>query len=81
MICLRVLLSGSVVGDVMSDGATVPNKADGMGCFDLATGVSLSSKSRAVSTDDGGAFALGFGAKDGVLVPVAQLIWCLIETA
>jgi len=64
----RVLSS---LGDVMSDGATVPNKADGMGCFDLGDGrLALVRNHELVSTDDGGgAFALGFGAKDGVFVP------------
>ena len=64
----RVLSS---LGDVMSDGATVPNKADGMGCFDLGDGrLALVRNHELVSTDDGGGtFALGFGAKDGVFVP------------
>ena len=64
----RVLSS---LGDAMSDGATVPDKADGMGCFDLGDGrLALVRNHELVSTDDGGgAFALGFGAKDGVLVP------------
>ena len=64
----RVLSS---LGDVMSDGATVPNKADGMGCFDLGDGrLALVRNHELVSTDEsGGAFELGFGAKDGVLVP------------
>ena len=64
----RVLSS---LGDAMSDGATVPDKADGMGCFDLGDGrLALVRNHELVSTDDGGgAFALGFGAKDGVFVP------------
>ena len=64
----RVLSS---LGDAMSDGATVPDKADGMGCFDLGDGrLALVRNHELVSTDDGGgAFALGFGAKEGVLVP------------
>jgi len=64
----RVLSS---LGDVMSDGATVPDKADGMGCFDLGDGrLALVRNHELVSTDDGGgAFGLGFGAKDGVFVP------------
>ena len=61
----------SSLGDVMSDGATVPDKADGMGCFDLGDGrLALVRNHELVSTDEsGGAFALGFGAKDGVFVP------------
>ena len=64
----RVLSS---LGDVMSDGARVPDKADGMGCFDLGDGrLALVRNHELVSTDEsGGAFALGFGAKDGVFVP------------
>ena len=64
----RVLSS---FGDAMSDGATVPDKADGMGCFDLGDGrLALVRNHELVSTDDGGgAFASGFGAKDGVFVP------------
>ena len=64
----RVLSS---LGDAMNDGATVPNKADGMGCFDLGDGrLALVRNHELVSTDEsGGAFALGFGAKDGVFVP------------
>ena len=64
----RVLSS---LGDAMTDGAVVPDKADGMGCFDLGDGrLALVRNHELVSTDDGGgAFALGFGAKDGVLVP------------
>lgn len=64
----RVLSS---LGDAMSDGATVPNKADGMGCFDLGGGrLALVRNHELVSTDEsGGAFEMGFGAKDGVFVP------------
>ena len=61
----------SALGDVMSDGATVPDKADGMGCFDLGNGrLALVRNHELVPRDSsGGAFDLGFGAKDGVLVP------------
>ena len=61
----------SSLGDVMTDGATVPDKADGMGCFDLGDGhLALVRNHELVSTDEGGgAFKLGFGAKDGVFVP------------
>ena len=64
----RVLSS---LDDAMSDGARVPDKADGMGCFDLGDGrLALVRNHELVSTDEsGGAFELGFGAKDGVLVP------------
>ena len=55
----------------MSDGATVPDKADGMGCFDLGNGrLALVRNHELVPRDaSGGAFELGFGAKDGILVP------------
>jgi secreted PhoX family phosphatase len=61
----------SALGDAMSDGATVPDKADGMGCFDLGDGrLALVRNHELVPRDsNGGAFELGFGAKDGVLVP------------
>ena len=61
----------SSLGDAMSDGATVPDKADGMGCFDLGDGrLALVRNHELVPRDSsGGAFELGFGAKHGVLVP------------
>ena len=61
----------SSLGDRMSDGASVPDKADGMGCFDLGDGqLALVRNHELVSTDDsGGAFAVGFGSKDGGFVP------------
>lgn len=61
----------SSLGDRMSDGARVPDKADGMGCFDLGDGqLALVRNHELVSTDDsGGAFAMGFGSKDGGFVP------------
>ena len=61
----------SALGDAMSDGATVPDKADGMGCFDLGDGrLALVRNHELVPRDSsGGTFELGFGAKDGVLVP------------
>ena len=61
----------STLGDAMTDGATVPDKADGMGCFDLGDGrLALVRNHELVPSDaSGGAFERGFGAKDGVLVP------------
>ena len=61
----------SSLGDAMSDGATVPDKADGMGCFDLGDGrLALVRNHELVPRDSsGGAFELGFGTKDSVLVP------------
>ena len=64
----RVLSS---LGDAMSDGATVPDKADGMGCFDLGDGrLALVRNHELIPTDDaGGDFSTGFGRKDGRWVP------------
>ena len=61
----------SALDDAMTDGATVPDKADGMGCFDLGEGrLALVRNHELVPSDaSGGAFELGFGAKDGVFVP------------
>ena len=61
----------SALGDAMTDGATVPDKADGMGCFDLGEGrLALVRNHELVPSDgSGGVFKFGFGAKDGVFVP------------
>lgn len=61
----------SRLGDAMDDGATVPDKADGMGCFDLGNGeLALVRNHELVPADEsGGAFAHGFGTRDGELVP------------
>ena len=61
----------SSLGDAMTDGATVPDKADGMGCFDLGDGRLVLVRNHELVPRDasGGDFKLGFGAKDGVLVP------------
>lgn len=64
----RVLSS---LGDAMSDGARVPDKADGMGCFDLGDGrLALVRNHELVPSDDaGGRFDHGFGTKAGEWVP------------
>ena len=61
----------SSLGDAMTDGATVPDKADGMGCFDLGDGrLALVRNHELVSTDEsGGVFGAGFGTKDGQFIP------------
>lgn len=61
----------SKLGDAMSDGGTVPNKADGMGCFDLGNGeIVLVRNHELVPADDaGGPIAHGFGRRDGKIVP------------
>lgn len=64
----RVLSS---LGDAMSDGGTVPNKADGMGCFDIGHGeIALVRNHELVPTDNaGGPIAHGFGTRNGTIVP------------
>lgn len=64
----RVLSS---LGDVMSDGGTVPDKADGMGCLDLGNGeLALVRNHELVPSDAaGGPIAHGFGTHNGNIVP------------
>ena len=61
----------SSLGDPMSDGGTVPDKADGMGCLDLGNGeIVLIRNHELIPTDDaGGAIAKGFGTRNGEIVP------------
>jgi len=61
----------SSLGDNMSDGGTVPDKADGMGCFDRGNGeLVLVRNHELVPTDDsGGPIAYGFGTRNGEIVP------------
>ncbi len=61
----------SRLGDAMDDGGTVPDKADGMGCFDLGNGeIALVRNHELVPADDaGGAIAKGFGRRNGEIVP------------
>ena len=61
----------SQLGDPMNDGATVPDKADGMGCFALGEDeIVLVRNHELVPTDDaGGAIAHGFGTRNGEIVP------------
>ncbi|MGB3806867.1 MAG: alkaline phosphatase PhoX, partial [Erythrobacter sp.] len=64
----RVLSS---LGDPMSDGGTVPDKADGMGCLDLGNDeIVLVRNHELVPGDDaGGPIAKGFGTREGEIVP------------
>lgn len=64
----RVLSS---LGDAMSDGGTVPDKADGMGCLDIGNGeIVLVRNHELVPSDDaGGPIAKGFGTRNGEIVP------------
>lgn len=63
------VLSG--FGDAMSDGGTVPDKADGMGCLTLASGeLVLVRNHELVPADDaGGTIERGFGRRNGAFVP------------
>ncbi|KEO90956.1 phosphatase [Erythrobacter longus] len=64
----RVLSS---LGDAMSDGGTVPDKADGMGCLDIGNGeIVLVRNHELIPSDDaGGPIAKGFGTRNGEIVP------------
>ncbi|MEW4448905.1 alkaline phosphatase PhoX [Qipengyuania sp. JC766] len=61
----------SSLGDAMSDGGTVPDKADGMGCLDIGNGeIVLVRNHELVPTDaSGGPIARGFGTRNGEIVP------------
>lgn len=61
----------SSLGDAMSDGGTVPDKGDGMGCFDLGNGeIALVRNHELVPEDKaGGPIAKGFDTRDGDIVP------------
>lgn len=61
----------SSLGDAMSDGGTVPDKADGMGCFDIGNGeIALVRNHELIPTDDtGGPIAHGFGTRNGKILP------------
>ena len=61
----------SSLGNAMTDGCTVPDKADGMGCFSLGNDeIVLIRNHELVPVDDaGGVLAKGFGTRDGAIVP------------
>ena len=61
----------SSLGDSMSDGLTVPDKADGMGCFDIGNHeIALVRNHELVPEDDtGGHLEFGYGTRDGRVVP------------
>jgi secreted PhoX family phosphatase len=63
----------SQFGDPMSDGGTVPNNADGMGCFDLGGGKLALVRNHelvAVSTEGGGVAGTAFDTVARSLVPL-----------
>ncbi len=61
----------SSLGDRMNDGGTVPDNADGMGCFNLGAGeIALVRNHELVPGQDaGGPIAKGFGTRNGEVVP------------
>lgn len=61
----------SRLGDAMDDGGTVPDRADGMGCFDLGGGEIALVRNHELQPqhDAGGTIAKGYGKRGGVLVP------------
>jgi secreted PhoX family phosphatase len=61
----------SRLGDAMDDGGTVPDRADGMGCFDLGNGEIALVRNHELQPqhDSGGPIAKGFGKRNGVFVP------------
>ncbi len=61
----------SRLGERMDDGGTVPDRADGMGCFDLGNGELALVRNHELNTQhaSGGPIAKGYGKRDGVFVP------------
>jgi secreted PhoX family phosphatase len=61
----------SRLGDAMDDGGTVPDRADGMGCFDLGDGEIALVRNHELSPkhDAGGPIAKGFGTRNGRILP------------
>ncbi len=61
----------SRLGDAMDDGGTVPDRADGMGCFDLGNGEIALVRNHELQPrhDAGGKIAKGFGKRNGAFVP------------
>ena len=61
----------SRLGDAMSDGGSVPDKADGMGCFALGNNELALIRNHELVPGDlpGGPISSGFGTRDGDFVP------------
>ena len=61
----------STLGQRMSDGGTVPDRADGMGCLTLNDEeiVLIRNHELKAHHDAGGKLALGYGTKDGQVLP------------
>lgn len=61
----------SRLGDKMDDGGTVPDRADGMGCFDLGNGEIALVRNHELQPQHaaGGPIARGYGKRNGAFVP------------
>lgn len=61
----------SRLGDRMDDGGTVPDRADGMGCFDIGNGEIALVRNHELQPrhDAGGPIAKGYGKRNGEFVP------------
>jgi hypothetical protein len=61
----------SRLGDAMDDGGTVPDRADGMGCFDLGGGEIALVRNHELQPQHaaGGPIAKGYGKRNGAFVP------------
>lgn len=61
----------SRLGDAMDDGGTVPDRADGMGCFDLGGGEIALVRNHELQPqhDAGGPIAKGYGTRNGEILP------------
>jgi len=61
----------SRLGDAMDDCGTVPDRVDGMGCFDLGGGKIALVRNHELSpqVDAGGPVARGFGTRNGRILP------------
>ena len=61
----------SRLGDVMNDGLTVPDRADGMGCFDLGNGKLALVRNHELMPDKdaGGIIPVGYDRIDGKVMP------------
>jgi hypothetical protein len=61
----------SRLGDAMDDGGTVPDRADGMGCFDIGNGEIALVRNHELQPqhEAGGPIAKGFGKRNGAFVP------------
>ncbi|MFM7378082.1 MAG: alkaline phosphatase PhoX [Erythrobacter sp.] len=61
----------SRLGDAMDDGGTVPDRADGMGCFDLGNGEIALVRNHELQPrhNAGGPIVKGYGKREGMFVP------------